>query len=318
MHAGVRTVAVVAFNHISPFHLSVPCVVFDDEYSGPLAAHYRLRVCSVERATLRTTAGFELIVRRGLGTLARADIIIVPSWRDVAERPPASLLAALRRAHARGACIVGLCLGAYVLAEAGLLDGRGATTHWYCADDFARRFPRVQFQPDVLYVDEGNVLTSAGSAAGIDCCLHLVRRQHGVEIANQVARRLVVAGHRQGGQAQYLAQPLPLDGGNPLAALLDWASAHLHEPLGVDVLARRAAMSRRSFTRHFRQLTGTSVTRWLVDQRIALAQRLLETSDHPIDRVAEAAGFGSPASLRQHFGAAYAMTPSKWRREFRG
>jgi transcriptional regulator GlxA family with amidase domain len=314
-----RSVAVVAFDRISPFHLSVPCIAFDEEAPGPLARHYRLRVCAAEPGRLRTTAGFDLGVRAGLRALARAQIVVVPSWRDLAERPPEALLEALRRAHRRGACVVGLCLGAFVLAEAGLLDGREATTHWYCAPEFARRYPRVRVRPDVLYVDEGDVLTSAGSAAGIDCCLHLIRRQCGAEIANQVARRLVVSPHRQGGQAQYIEQPLPsVPEGHRLAALLDWARANLHRPLDVDGLAARAAMSRRSFTRHFRRLTGTSLTKWLIEQRLALAQRLLETTDRPIDRVAEASGFGSGVSLRQHFAAAFDVSPSAWRREFRG
>lgn len=243
----------------------------------------------------------------------------MPSWRDVAERPPEPLLAALRRAHQRGATLLGLCLGAFVLAEAGLLDGRAATTHWYCAGELARRYPKIEVRADVLYVDEGSILTSAGSAAGIDCCLHLIRRQHGAELANHVARRLVVPPHRQGGQAQFIEQPLPAaEGAEKLASLLDWARVNLRRPLDVDVLAERAAMSRRSFTRHFRKHTGTSVTQWLVEQRLAYAQRVLETSDHSVDRVAELAGFGSPVSLRQHFAAAFATTPTAWRRQFRG
>ncbi|WP_394841107.1 helix-turn-helix domain-containing protein [Pendulispora brunnea] len=314
-----RTVAVVAFDRISPFHLSVPCIVFEEEEPGALAKHYRLRVCAAERGPLRATPGFELRMDRGLPSLSQADIVIVPSWRNLEERPPETLLSALRRAHARGAILVGLCYGAFVLADAGLLDGRTATTHWKAAPTFARRFPAVRLQSDVLYVDEGDVLTSAGAAAGIDCCLHLVRKQCGAEIANHVARRLVVAPHRQGGQAQYIEHPsTEVPRGHHFTELLDWARAHLHEPLDVDALAARVAMSRRSFTRHFRKVTGTSVTKWLLEQRLFLAQRLLETTDHSIERIAEAAGFGGAVSLRQHFGAAYATTPSAWRREFRG
>lgn len=309
----------MAFDRISPFHLSVPCIVFDEERAGPLAARYRLQVCAAEPGPLRTTAGFSLQVQRGLRALETAPLIIVPSWRDVDERPPERLLAALRRAHRRGATLVGLCLGAFVLAEAGLLDGRAATTHWYCASELARRFPAVEVRADVLYVDEGTLLTSAGSAAGIDCCLHLIRQQHGAELANQVARRLVVPPHREGGQAQFIEQPLPAAGrDDKLGHLLDWARANLRRALDVDVLAKRAAMSRRTFTRHFRKLTGTSVTRWVLEQRLAFAQRILETSDQPIDGVAEAAGFGSTVSLRQHFAAAFHTTPTAWRRQFRG
>lgn len=312
-------VAVVAFDGISPFHLSVPCIVFDEERPGPLAERYRLVVCAAEAGPLRTPAGFSLAVPRGLKALERAEVIIVPSWRDVGERPPERLLAALRAAHRRGATVVGLCLGAFVLAEAGLLDGRAATTHWACAAELARRFPKVEVRAEVLYVDDGRVVTSTGSAAGIDCCLHLIRQRSGAEVANQVARRLVVAPHRQGGQAQYIEQPLPAVGGDEqLGPLLDWARAHLRRPLDVDTLAARVGMSRRTFTRHFRKLTGTSVTRWLLEQRLALAQRVLERTEQSIDRVAEAAGFGSTVSLRQHFAAAFHTTPTAWRRQFRG
>lgn len=293
--------------------------MFDEERRGPLAERYRLVVCGAEPGKLRTTAGFSLEVERGLRALERAEIVIVPSWRDLEERPPEPLLAALRRAHRRGALLVGLCLGAFVLAEAGLLDGRAATTHWYCAGELARRFPKIDVRAGVLYVDEGDVLTSAGSAAGIDCCLHLIRRQHGAELANQVARRLVVPPHRQGGQAQFIEQPLPpAEGNERIGELLDWARGNLRRALDVDILAKRAAMSRRTFTRHFRKHTGTSVTRWVLEQRLAFAQRVLETSDQPIDRVAEAAGFGSAVSLRQHFAAAFGTTPTAWRRQFHG
>ncbi len=317
--AALVTVAVVVFDQISPFHLSVPCIAFAEEQPGPLAQRYRVAVCAAEAGPLRTTSGFSLQVARGLRGLEAAQLVIVPSWRDVAERPPEVLLRALRRAHARGATVVGLCLGAFVLAEAGLLDGREATTHWHCAGELARRFPAVTVRADVLYVDEGDVVTSAGSAAGLDCCLHLIRRQHGAEVANAVARRLVVAPHRRGGQAQYIEQPVRSgEGDDKLGPLLDWARGNLRRALDVDTLAARAAMSRRSFTRHFRKLTGVSVTQWLLEQRLALAQRVLETTGQSIDRVAEAAGFGSSGSLRQHFTAAFHTTPTAWRRQFRG
>lgn len=314
-----RVVAVVAFDRISPFHLSVPCIVFDEEQPGVLASRYRLCVCAAESGRLRTTAGFDLGIGRGLGAIDRADIVVVPSWRDMNERPPDALLRALRRAHGRGACVVGLCLGAFVLAEAGLLDGRSATTHWYLAPHFKERFPQVRVKSDVLYVDEGNLLTSAGSAAGLDCCLHLIRRQHGAEVANLVARRIVIPPHRQGGQAQYIDQLLAKETDDRrFAAVLEFARGNIAAPLDLDTLARRASMSRRSFTRHFRKVIGTSVTRWLQEQRLTLAQRLLETSDSSIEHVAEAAGFGSAVSLRQHFARAFRTTPTAWRREFRG
>lgn len=312
-------IAVVAFDRISPFHLSVPCAVFGEERTDRGEPAHRLLVCAVEPGRLRTTAGFAIETRHGLAALARAGTVIVPSWRDPEERPPERLLQALRRAHARGARVVGLCLGAFVLAEAGLLDGRRATTHWHWAERFARRYPEVSVDPNVLYVDEGDLVTSAGTAAGIDCCLHLLRTRLGAETANRVARRLVVPPHREGGQAQYVEQPVPRqEGADRLARLLDWARAHLHEPLDLDTLAARAAMSRRTFTRRFRDRTGTTVTQWLHAERLVLAQRLLETTDLPIERVAASAGYGTPLSLRQHFAARLRTSPSAYRRSFRG
>lgn len=244
--------------------------------------------------------------------------MIVPAWRDPDERPPELLLQALRSAHARGARIVGLCLGAFVLAEAGLLDGRAASTHWVWSEDFARKYPKVKLDQKVLYVDDGDILTSAGTAAAIDCCLHLLRRDHGADVANRVARRMVVAPHRHGGQAQYIEQPLPASGGSDaLTVTLDWAIEHLEQPLCLDVLAERAAMSRRNFTRRFKLKTGTTVSQWLLNHRLASAQRLLETSDKAIDRIAELAGFGSTVSLRQHFSAAFAISPAAYRKQYR-
>lgn len=311
-------VAVVAFDGIRPFHLSVPCAVFG-ETADEEASPFDLRVCATEPGELRTQAGFGIVARYGLRALAWADIVVVPSWRHPRDAPPAPLLAALRRAHARGALVVGLCVGAFVLAEAGLLDGRRATTHWRWAARFAERYPQVQLDPDVLYVDEGDVLTSAGTAAGIDCCLHVLRRRLGAEAANRMARTLVVPPHRQGSQAQYIEQPvLATARDTPLTKTLDWATRHLGEAHSLDSLAARATMSRRSFTRHFRQHTGSTVGQWLLAQRLALAQRMLETTAQPVERIAERAGFGTALSMRQHFGAVLHTTPSLYRREFRG
>ena len=316
-----QQIAVVAFDRISAFHLSVPCVVFGDRHPGGPA--FQLQVCAAEAGPLTTTAGFTVAVAHGLEALTTADTVIVPSWRDPAERPPAALLDALNAAHARGAQVVGLCLGAYVLAEAGLLDGRRATTHWAYAADFARRYPAVQLDADVLYVEDGPLLTSAGTVAGIDCCLHLVRRQYGAEVANRIARRLVTPPHRQGGQAQYIDQPLPAGGPRHagqarLAELLDWVRAHLAEPHSLDTLAARALLSRRTFTRQFKALTGSTVGAWLLSERLAFSQRLLESSDQPVEHIAPLAGFGSPAALRQHFQRAFGVSPSRWRQTFRG
>ncbi|MGF6481461.1 helix-turn-helix domain-containing protein [Paraburkholderia sp. JPY419] len=314
-----HVVAVVAFDRISPFHLSVPCVVFGEDRRGGGVPAFDFRVCAVETGALATTAGFSIAVTHGLEALADAHTIIVPSWRDPDETPSAALLDALRAAHARGALLVGLCLGAFVLAAAGILDGRPASTHWAWADDFARRYPRVRLDPDVLYVDDGNVLTSAGTAAGLDCCLHVLRKICGARVANHVARRLVVSPHRQGGQAQYVQQPMPPNPrGDRLSGLLDWVSGNLAAPHTLDTLAARALMSRRTFTRRFRLATGTTVGAWLLAQRLARAQQLLESTDESVEAIATGAGFGSAASLRQHFADAFRTSPSAWRREFRG
>ncbi|MGF6755496.1 helix-turn-helix domain-containing protein [Paraburkholderia sp. GAS42] len=312
-------IAVVAFDRISPFHLSVPCVVFGEDRGDGGVAAFDFRVCASEPGTLSTTAGFSIAASHGLDALADADTIIVPSWRDPDEPPPAALLDALRAAHARGAQLVGLCLGAFVLAAAGLLDGRPATTHWAWADDFARRYPKVKLDANVLYIDDGNVLTSAGTAAGLDCCLHVLRKQCGAQTASYVARRLVVPPHRQGGQAQYIQQPVPDNAhGDRLSGLLDWVCRNLDAPHTLDSLAGRALMSRRTFTRRFREATGTTVGAWLLAQRLTRAQQLLETTDQPVDAIAGSAGFGSTASLRQHFADAFRTSPSAYRREFRG
>lgn len=311
-----HAIAIVAFERISPFHLSAPCVVFGDRHPG--VPPFDFVVCAPQPGRLATTAGFSIVVEHGLEKLLTADTIIVPSWRDPAERAPAALLAALVAAHERGARIVGLCLGAYVLAQAGLLDGRAATTHWAYAEDFARRHPGVRLQPDVLYLEDGRMLTSAGTVAAIDCCLYMLRQQLGGEIANSVARRLVVPPHRQGGQAQFVTQPLPANATDArLSGLLDWVRAHLDQAHTLDSLAARATMSRRTFTRHFRQMTGTTVGAWLLGERLALAQRLLESSCHSVETVSNLAGFGSAVSLRQHFRTAFGVSPVAWRRTFR-
>lgn len=310
-------IAVVAFDHISPFHLSVPCLVFGE--MQPDAPPFELRVCAAEDGPLRTSAGFQISVSHGLEALEDAHTVIVPSWRDPDERPPQPLLDALLAAHQRGARLVGLCLGAYVLAETGLLDGQRATTHWAWARDFSARYPAVEVAPDVLYLEAGNLLTSAGTAAGLDCCLHLLRQHCGAERANRVARLLVVAPHRQGGQAQFIEQPLPASARDDrLAGLLDWVRANLRDPHSLDSLAERALMSRRSFTRHFRQLTGTTLGDWLLAERLALTQRLLENTDQSVEQIATLAGFGSPASLRHHFGRHFGVSPSAWRQSFQG
>lgn len=310
-------IAVVAFDQISPFHLSVPCLVFGEE--GSREQGYLVEVCAFESGPLRTTAGFALQVDSGLEALERAQTVIVPSWRHGDDPPPPALLDALVAAHARGATLVGLCLGAYVLAATGLLDGRRATTHWAWVEHFSSRFPAVEVDADVLYLDDHKLLTSAGTAAALDCCLYLLRKQWGAEVANRVARRLVMSPHRQGGQAQFIEQPMPANRRDTrLGELLDWTRATLHLPHTLDSLADKAMMSRRTFTRHFRLHTGATVGHWLLTERLALTQRLLETSDQPIGTIASLVGFGSQVSLRQHFSKSLGVSPSQYRQAFRG
>jgi transcriptional regulator GlxA family with amidase domain len=309
-----KKVAIIAFDGITPFHLSVPCLVFGGPHAESL---FDVTVCAAERGPMRTTAGFDIATSKGLHALAGADIVIMPTWHDDCRPSPPALLQALRRAHARGATIVGLCLGAFPVAEAGLLDGRTVTTHWAFAEQLAARRPQVRVDEDVLYVDEGDVLTSAGAAAGLDCSLYLLRKLVGAEYANKVARRLLVAPHREGGQAQFIDRPVPATASDSrLAQIMEWVQHHLADEHSLDALARRAAMSRRNFTRHFRQATGTSFKQWLLNQRLAHAQRMLESSGASVEAVAQAAGFGSAVSLRQHFRAAFHSSPSAYRRLF--
>lgn len=310
-------VAVIAFDRISAFHLSVPCMVFGDAL--PEGNPFEVVVCAGETGALRARTGYGLTDLAPLSMLKKADAIVVPSWRDVNEAAPERLLEALREAHGRGAQIVGLCLGAHVLAEAGLLDGRRATTHWEYATSFAQRFPTVDVDANVLYVEDGNVLTSAGTAAGIDACLHLLRQRVGAAEANRVARRMVVSPHREGGQAQFIEQPLPKTaGGARLARLIDDVRKRLQEQHTLDSLAGEARMSRRTFTRHFKALTGTSVQSWLLAERLAFSQRLLERTDQSVENVGDIAGFGSVVSLRHHFRRAFGVSPMTWRRNFGG
>lgn len=312
------TIAVIAFDGITPFHLSVPSLVFGAHCRGPEASAFEVLVCAADQAPLRTSAGFSIATEFGLAALDSADIVIMPSWHDDCRAAPPALLDTLRRAHRRGARVVGLCLGAFPLAEAGLLDGKAATTHWGYASALAERYPKVKVNQEALYVDEGNVLTSAGVAAGLDCCLHLLRQLCGAEAANRVARLLVIAPHREGGQAQFIERPLPVSHSEGrFSQVLEWVTKHLGQEHSIDSLAERAVMSRRNFTRHFRHATGTSFKQWLLNQRLAHAQRMLESGDASIEVVAQEAGFGSALSLRQHFRTALRTSPSAYRKLFR-
>lgn len=317
-HPSKIRIAVVAYDGITPFHLSVPSLVFGNVPADLQTPAFDVLVCAVDRGQIRTSADFSIVVDTDLRALKTADIVIMPSWYEDCRAAPPVLLDALRRAHRRGARVVGLCLGSFPLAEAGLLDGRTATTHWEAAEVMAQRFPKVNVDRDVLYVADEAVLTSAGVAAGLDCCLHLLRETCGAETANRVARRLVIAPHRQGGQAQFIERPVPVShSDNRFSLVLEWVAEHLENEHSIDSLAQRAAMSRRNFTRHFRQATGTSFKQWLLSQRLAHAQRMLESGDASIEVVAMEAGFGTALSLRQHFRSAFHTSPSAYRALFR-
>lgn len=311
-------VCVIAFNGISPFHLSVPCLVFGKDRRVGDSPWFKLAVCAGEDGVLMTNAGFAIQCDHGLDQVSRADIVVVPSWRDVDARPPDAILDALNAAHARGALVVGLCLGAFVLAHAGLLDGKQATTHWAWAAQLAQDFPQIDVDAKVLYVEQDQVLTSAGVAAGLDCCIHIVRRAYGREIANTLARRLVVSPHREGGQAQFIDQPVPQGASDQrLSLLLDWLRANLGEALSIDQVAQRLAMSRRSFTRHFKQITGSTFGKWLTNERIKAAQQQLETTHDSVEKIATVCGFGTSLSLRQHFSAVVGVSPTSYRKTYR-
>lgn len=313
-----RKVAVLVFDGAPLFETSVPLSVFGVDRTASGAPAFEVVAVAADGCAMHSTGGVQLTAGHRLASLEDADVLVVPSWRDPAEIPPRGVLEALAGAHERGATVVGLCLGAFVLAAAGLLDGRRAATHWMYAPMLAQMYPQVQVDPAVLFVDHGDVLTSAGTAAGIDACLHLVRTRHGARAAAAIARRMVVAPQRAGGQAQFIEQVVQ-DGqdGQDLSAVLAYALEHLDEDLGVADLAARAHLSRRSFDRRFRAVTGTSPRQWLLHQRVLSAQRLLEETDLPVDRVAAAVGFGSGVSLRPHFRRIVGVSPQGYRASFR-
>jgi transcriptional regulator GlxA family with amidase domain len=311
-----RVVTVIG-PQIAMFELSVPCEVFGLDRSELVDPWYRHRVAAAVPGPHTSPEGITIDTPYGLDELAEADTVIIPA-RSFAGAPPEELLDALRDVHARGGRLLSVCTGAFVLAAAGVLDGKRATTHWMYAAELARRYPKVLVDPKVLYVDAGGVLTSAGTAAGIDLMLHVVRLDHGAEVANAVARRMVVPPHRDGGQAQFVDLPLAgADGDEPLASVLGWMLEHVGDELSVERLARRAGNSPRTFARRFRAVTGTTPHQWVLSQRILLAQRLLETTDEPVELVAQRCGFGSSAGLRQHFSRAVSASPQAYRRTFR-
>ncbi|MBR7837045.1 helix-turn-helix domain-containing protein [Actinospica durhamensis] len=309
----MTTLAFAALDGMLHYELATACEIFTLDPTGLADPWYDVVVC----AQGPIQAGrFVIEPDDGLDRLARAETVIVPSIADVDAEIPPALLDAVRAAHERGARLVSLCTGAFVLAAAGVLDGLRATTHWAHTDVLAARYPRVRVDPDVLYVDNGRVLASAGKAAAIDLCLHLIRRDHGPTVANAVARRMVVPPHRAGGQAQFVTTPVPARADHPLADLLSWTMARLDRRLTVEDLARQANLSSRHLARQFRAATGTTPLQWLLIQRIRRAQDLLENTEQGIDAVAEAAGMGTATTLRRHFHAAVGVSPDVYRRTF--
>ncbi|MBQ1034138.1 helix-turn-helix domain-containing protein [Micromonospora sp. C97] len=307
-------VAIAATDGMLHLELALACEVFAHDPSGLADPWYDLMVCGPGPVRV---GRFLLEPDDGLDSLTHADTVIIPSVEDVDVDVPSDLLDAVRAAHRAGARMVALCTGAFVLAAAGVLDGLRATTHWAHTDTLAARYPRIRVDPDVLYVDNGTVLASAGKAAAIDLCLHLIRRDHGPTVANAVARRLVVPPHRAGGQAQYVTTPVPARDDHPLTTLFPWVLARLDRPLTVEDLARQANMSSRNLARHFRSATGTTPLSWLSTQRIRRAQELLENTDDSIDTIAQAAGLGTATTLRRHFHRTVGVPPDAYRRTFR-
>ncbi len=310
MISAMHRIAVLALPNVVAFDLATPFQL--------LHGHYAIELCGTEPGEIPTTSGFPLVAPHGLGLLQEADTLLVPGFDPQEWPPPQAALEALKAAHARGARIASICTGAFALGAAGLLDGRRVTTHWRHAAQLEALCPDAHVDPDVLYVDDGDLLTSAGVAAGIDLCLYLLRRDHGVEAANAAARQTVVAPHRSGGQAQFIERAVPASDDDGLEATRAWALEQLDRPLTVAQLARHAHTSERTLARRFRQETGTTPLRWLHAQRVDQARRLLEDGDLPVETIAQRCGFGSAAILRQHFRRATSTTPTAYRRTFAG
>ncbi|UYM07938.1 helix-turn-helix domain-containing protein [Solicola gregarius] len=312
----MRNVATIVTDGVEPFGLGLFCEVWgEEEHPEDGAPAFDFAVCGPQAGRIRGSNGFDLFVEHGLERVAEADLVAVcPTTQP--DQVPQSVLDAIRDAHARGATILTHCTGAFVLGAAGMLDGRRCATHWRHADRLAAAFPDAKVDADVLYVDDDRVFTGAGCAAGIDACLHLVRMEFGAKVAGAFARRIVVPPQRDGGQAQFVRTPIVEQDADTLQPLLEWARAHLEEDLAVDVLARRALMSPRTFARRFRDETGTTPHQWVTHQRLALAEQLLEDTLLGIDEIAGRAGFGNAATLRHHFSAVRGTTPADYRRTF--
>jgi AraC family transcriptional activator FtrA len=317
-----RSVSVLAYDGMTAFEAGIVIEVFGlvwpDVEQALNEPWYEVKVCTETPKPIRVIGGATMSSPHGLDAFAAADTVVVPSVADPRGETSPELIEALRQAHARGARIVSICSGAFALAAAGLLDGRRATTHWRYAELLRSRYPRVLVDPEPLYTDEGDVLTSAGCAAGLDLSMHLVRKDFGAAVANAVARRLVIQPYRAGGQAQYIESPLPPEPDDaPVARSLGWALEHLAEPIGVPDLAREAGLSPRTYLRHFIRATGTTPAKWLIAQRVQAALTMLETGDAPVEEIALAAGFATPVTMRHHFGKALRTSPSQYRRTFR-
>ncbi|MGW6623222.1 GlxA family transcriptional regulator [Nocardia sp. NPDC055002] len=314
----MRSVSVLAYDGMTAFETGIVIEVFGLTWPDIDQPWYELKICTETPEPVHVIGGATMTSPYGLAEFAAADTVVVPSVADPRARTSPELIDALRRAHSNGSRIVSICSGAFALAAAGLLDGRRATTHWRYADLLRERYPLVQVDPEPLYTDEGDILTSAGCAAGLDLALHLVRNDLGASVANAVARRLVIQPHRAGGQAQYIESPMPpepLDA--PIARSLSWALEHLADPIGVPDLARVAGLSPRTYLRHFVRETGATPSKWLIAQRIQAALAMLETGDAPIEEIATAAGFATPVTFRHHFTRAVRTSPSSYRRAFR-
>ncbi|UMP04469.1 GlxA family transcriptional regulator [Amycolatopsis sp. EV170708-02-1] len=313
----MRRLAVVVFNGASLGAMSFAFGVFEMASAFGELPGLDLKVVGGEPGTALRGGGLTVPVPEDLDAVRDADLVLVPNWRSPMEDPPEAALAALRSAHDRGARVAGLCSGAFVLAAAGLLDGRPATTHWAMAPLLAARFPAVRLDESVLYIDDGDILTAGGGAAGMDLGLHLIRSWCGAEVANRLAKGMVVPPHRPGGQAQYIESPMPeLDEGDPVSETMAWALTRLDTALPVDELARRAHMSRRNYDRRFREITGAAPGTWLTHQRVIRAQQLLESTDLPVDEIARYCGFSSSAALRPHFRRQVGVTPVSYRETF--
>ena len=313
----MHMIAAVVDQGALTFDFAIPCEVFGIDRSDIASPWYEFLVVAAGERRVRTQTGFTIEAPHGLAALDRADTIVVPGWTSPEVEPDAKLTAALRRAHRRNARIVSICTGAFVLAAAGLLDGRRAVTHWLYTDDLQRRYPRVRVDPSVLYVVDETIMTSAGTAAGIDLCLHIVTCDFGADVAAAVARRLLMPLYRSGGQAQYVDVPVPQTQGDEMTELLAWAIPRISMRLSVDDLARHASVSSRTLTRRFRRATGLAPGEWLRSERLRLARRLLETSEDPIEHVAHRAGYDTTVAMRAQFARDLHTSPRAYRRTFR-